>query len=111
MLAAVATFLTAVEARYPPHHGHSPSHARLYTPTAYHIGVSAPDEPSGFSKCQPRSSFTLTSSSPVLTLDYGAEVAGFPTFNVQKLSKPAQVELKYSEPYDGLSMPYSDGPL
>lgn len=55
----------------------------------------------------------LDAASPVLTLDYGAEVAGFPYFGVQSISgaKDAQVELKYSEPYHGLSLPYSDGPL
>lgn len=56
--------------------------------------------------------FSLNSSFPVLTLDYGAEVAGFPYINVVSVKgESAQVELKYSEPYDGLGMTYSDGPL
>ncbi|KAJ5918557.1 hypothetical protein N7466_010549 [Penicillium verhagenii] len=54
--------------------------------------------------------FTLTPDSPYATLDYGADVAGFPTFEVDRLSKPAQIEVKYSEQFTGLLQPLSDGP-
>ncbi|TKA79701.1 hypothetical protein B0A49_01457 [Cryomyces minteri] len=56
-------------------------------------------------------SLTLDTSTPVLTLDYGADVAGFPFVEVALLTgSAAQIELKYSEPFDGLGMTFSDGP-
>ncbi|PYH95280.1 hypothetical protein BO71DRAFT_209277 [Aspergillus ellipticus CBS 707.79] len=58
----------------------------------------------------PDQSITLTKLSPCVTLDYGADVAGFPTFEVQNLSGPAQIEVKYSEQLTGLEEPFSDGP-
>lgn len=85
--------------------------ARPYRPTAFNIRLAAPEAPSNFMEYRAGSSLSLTPSSPVLTLDYGAEVAGFPYFTVQSITGPTQVELKYSEPYDGLQLPYSDGPL
>lgn len=57
------------------------------------------------------SNVTLTPSAPVLTLDYGAEVAGFPYFEVASLGGPAaQIELKYSEQFAGLNLSTGDGP-
>ncbi|KAL4789511.1 Six-hairpin glycosidase-like protein [Aspergillus venezuelensis] len=56
------------------------------------------------------SNFTLSPHSPYATLDYGAHVAGFPEFEVQELSSPAQIEVKYSEQFTGLLEPFSDGP-
>lgn len=57
-------------------------------------------------------SITLDAQNPVLTLDYGAEVAGFPFVEVASLdTSGAQIELKYSEPYGGLELPVGDGPL
>lgn len=54
---------------------------------------------------------TLDSSTPVLTLDYGAEVAGFPFFEVTSVGgSTAQIELKYSEQFQGLNLDYGDGP-
>lgn len=54
---------------------------------------------------------TLNTQSPVLTLDYGAEVAGFPYFEVASLAEPAvQLELKYSEQFGGLNLSTGDGP-
>lgn len=58
----------------------------------------------------PSRDFTLTPSSPWATLDYGAEVAGFPSFEISKISGPTQIEIKYSEQCPGLLEPFSDGP-
>lgn len=52
----------------------------------------------------------LTSNSPVLTIDYGLESAGFPFFDVLELSAPAQIEVKYSESFVSLNSQFSDGP-
>ena len=40
--------------------------------------------------------YMLSASSPLVTLDFGHEVAGYPFFVVDAMSGPAQVELKYS---------------
>ncbi|KAJ5724977.1 uncharacterized protein N7483_006334 [Penicillium malachiteum] len=58
----------------------------------------------------PYHEFTLTWDSPYATLDYGAEVAGFPTFEIANIDSPAQIEVKYSEQLSGLADPFSDGP-
>jgi hypothetical protein len=55
-------------------------------------------------------SFSLDSSSSTATLDYGVETAGFPVFVVSSLSNPVQIEVKYSEQFNGLNNPWSDGP-
>jgi hypothetical protein len=82
-----------------------------YFPVAYHIGQKSPSNPVGFQSCGSTSSFVLNASSPVLSLDYGAEVAGFPYVEISSLEgEYAQIELKYSEPYEGLGLPYCDGP-
>lgn len=84
---------------------------KSYNPGAYHIGKKSPSKPFGFQRCGSSSSFILNSSSPVLSLDYGAEVAGFPYVEISSLEgNYAQIELKYSEPYEGLGLPYGDGP-
>ncbi|KAJ5690437.1 hypothetical protein N7462_004829 [Penicillium macrosclerotiorum] len=54
--------------------------------------------------------FTLTPDLPYITLDYGAEVAGFPTFEITSVSAATQIEVKYSEQFVGLAEPFSDGP-
>ncbi|TDZ32467.1 hypothetical protein C8035_v012216 [Colletotrichum spinosum] len=54
--------------------------------------------------------FTLTPDIPVATLDYGAERAGFPFLDVSALGAPAQIEVKYTEHFDGLHHPFGDGP-
>ena len=82
-----------------------------YTPVSFHLGKGVPSELGAFQHCEAGAQYVLNSSSPVLTLDYGAEVAGFPYIDIAALTGDfAQVELKYSEPYDGLSLPYGDGP-
>lgn len=96
----------------PPGVDESDSHTTgSYQPIAYHIGKESPSKPTAFRSYKHRSTFTLDTNSPVLTLDYGAEVAGFPFVEISSLSaQGAQIELKYSEPYDGLALPYGDGP-
>ncbi|KAF2191224.1 glycoside hydrolase family 78 protein [Zopfia rhizophila CBS 207.26] len=54
--------------------------------------------------------FTLDQIFSVATLDYGVERAGYPFFDVSSLSGPVQIEVKYSEPFDGLNHPFGDGP-
>lgn len=79
-----------------------------YVPVSYYLG-NAPS----ITGLQTYSGgdLTLNLSSPVLTLDYGTEVAGFPFVQVSSVSgPPSQIELKYSEPFDGLNVAYSDGP-
>ena len=53
---------------------------------------------------------TLSPSNPLVTLDYGSEVLGFPTLEISALSGPTQIELKYSEEFSGLTNIYGDGP-
>lgn len=109
LLAAVALHTFQVHGQAQQAHGHgSPT---FYSPVSFHIGSEVPEDPVGFVEYRAGSSITLNSSFPVVTFDYGAEVAGFPSFNVRSLSGLAQVELKYSEPYNGLRLLYSDGPL
>lgn len=55
-------------------------------------------------------SLTLSPENPLVTLDYGTEVAGFPFFNVSALSGIVQIEVKYTEEFGGLLQPYADGP-
>jgi hypothetical protein len=43
-------------------------------------------------------------------LDYGAEVAGYPTFDVLSISGNVQLEVKYAEAFQALSTNFSDGP-
>ncbi|KAF2164441.1 glycoside hydrolase family 78 protein [Zasmidium cellare ATCC 36951] len=109
MIAALAVTILATQAL--ASQDDNQHNTRPYQPTAFHIGPTSPEAPSNFNAYRVGSSLRLTPSSPVLTLDYGAEVAGFPYFTVQSLTGPTQVELKYSEPYDGLQLPYSDGPF
>lgn len=55
-------------------------------------------------------SLALSPSNPLVTLDYGTEVAGFPFFDVSALSGLVQIEVLYTEEFSGLTQPYSDGP-
>lgn len=57
--------------------------------------------------------FTLNSTAPLATLDYGTEVAGIPFFSVSAVEpaqQSVQIEVRYSESYTPLSQPFSDGP-
>jgi hypothetical protein len=79
-----------------------------YTPVAFGVGT-APiiDGLQTYSGQK----VTLKSSAPVLTLDYGADVAGFPYVEVTSLAGSAvQIELKYSEQFQGLNSATGDGP-
>ncbi|GKU22803.1 unnamed protein product [Fusarium langsethiae] len=68
--------------------------------------------PEPTSKTKPFTSFTLDSNkNTVAVIDYGIEVGGVPFFDVESLSGPAQIEVKYTEAYQGLEEPFSDGPL
>ncbi|KAI0155310.1 Six-hairpin glycosidase [Xylariaceae sp. FL1272] len=78
-----------------------------YVPVLYAVGGNATEE--GLTAYTGQS-ITLDSTSPVLTLDYSAEVLGFPYIEVEAPGSEVQVALKFSEPYGGLSMPYGDGP-
>ncbi|KAL4930987.1 putative alpha-L-rhamnosidase C [Aspergillus undulatus] len=53
---------------------------------------------------------TLSPSQPNVTLDYGAEVGGYPFLYIHSLSGTVQIEAKYSEAKPGLDVPYADGP-
>ena len=54
---------------------------------------------------------TLDTNARVLTLDYGTLVGGYPWIEVSTLDNgPVQVDLKYSEAYDGLWSQMGDGP-
>jgi hypothetical protein len=46
----------------------------------------------------------------IATLDFGAEVAGYPYFNISSLSAPVQIEVKYAEQFHALGFNFSDGP-
>ncbi|PYH94325.1 Six-hairpin glycosidase [Aspergillus ellipticus CBS 707.79] len=56
------------------------------------------------------SCFTLNKDTPLVTLDYGTEVGGFPFFEVDTLSNVVQIEAKYTEAESGLDAPFGDGP-
>lgn len=56
------------------------------------------------------STLTLSPQTPILTIDYRTEKAGFPFFEISSLSSPAQIEVKYAEDFVSLEYPYSDGP-
>ncbi|EMD67718.1 glycoside hydrolase family 78 protein [Bipolaris sorokiniana ND90Pr] len=53
---------------------------------------------------------TLSPAHPVLTLDYGTEIAGFPFFVVAEGASPAQIEAAYSEAFAYLDDENADGP-
>lgn len=46
----------------------------------------------------------------VVTLDYGREVAGYPYFEISNVKGPVQIEVKYTEQFDGLNHVWADGP-
>lgn len=78
-----------------------------YTPKLYKIESNVTNTGLGAYSAQ---EVTLTSTSKVVTLDYGNEVAGWPFVEVKDLDGPVQIELKYSEPFSGLNEPQGDGP-
>lgn len=84
-----------------------PAVAYAYTPISYR--ASTGPEIDGLQEYK-GDSITLDSSNPVLTLDYGAEVAGYPYIQTDTPEQPVQVELKYTEPFEGLGLAQGDGP-
>ena len=62
-------------------------------------------------KTRPFAPFTLNQDDPLATLDYGVERAGYPFFEISELTGLAQIEVKYTEAFDGLNKPFSDGPF
>ncbi|KAI0103908.1 Six-hairpin glycosidase-like protein [Nemania sp. FL0031] len=55
--------------------------------------------------------FTLNSTSPIATVDFGVERAGIPYFKPSGLSGDVQIEVRYSEQFNSLSHNFSDGPF
>jgi len=78
-----------------------------YRPTSYTIG-NAPKS-SGLQNLP--DSIKLDSKNSVLTLDYGAEVGGWPFVEVNSVKGSVQIELKYSESFVAQKLPYGDGPF
>lgn len=96
---ALALGLSSVEARS----------QTTYTPVAFGVGTAPIID--GLQTYHSSKKVTLKSSAPVLTLDYGAVVAGFPYFEVTSFVGDAvQIELKYSEQFPGLNSATGDGP-
>ncbi|RMY21145.1 hypothetical protein D0867_03509 [Hortaea werneckii] len=52
----------------------------------------------------------LSPEKPYVTLDFGSDVAGFPSFVVADPTEAAEIEVKYAEQFMALSNPESDGP-
>ncbi|KAL2272878.1 hypothetical protein FJTKL_05919 [Diaporthe vaccinii] len=76
-----------------------------FIPVGLSLGQTPSVETSSFAP------FTLNQETPLATLDYGIERAGYAFFTVSNLSQPVQIEVRYSEPFAGLSDPWSDGPF
>ncbi|KAL5377223.1 hypothetical protein DPSP01_009889 [Paraphaeosphaeria sporulosa] len=83
------------------------SYGNVY-PTRYFDNNAA--DPTFGSSYENSTSITLSSSQPVVTLDYGAEIAGFPFFVTTTNGTAAQIEVRYSESLVGLSHDNADGP-
>ncbi|KAL0939865.1 uncharacterized protein CTRU02_206475, partial [Colletotrichum truncatum] len=75
-----------------------------FFPRGVALGVEAQVQTQAFAP------FTLTPEIPVATLDYGAERGGYPIFDVSAVDRPTQIEVKYTEHFDGLNHPFGDGP-
>lgn len=73
------------------------------------VGVAVGSAPSA--QTEEYAPFTLDETNAVATLDYGGESAGYPFFEVSSLTGAVQVEVKYTEEFDGLNQPFSDGPF
>lgn len=75
-------------------------------PAAYHLGrnlsIDATTPYNG--------NIQLSPFHPFLTLDYGTDRSGFPIFDIELLSDPTQIEVKYSEEFPALVLPQADGP-
>ncbi|KAL2879863.1 hypothetical protein SGCOL_004908 [Colletotrichum sp. CLE4] len=96
LAASAAGVVTAVSS--------SNSTTRNFTAKGIATGTAAQLDTSPFAP------FSLSPEIPLATLDYGAERAGYPTFEVSAISEPVQIEVKYTEHFDGLNHPFGDGP-
>lgn len=79
----------------------------VYSPKYFHLGAGPTID--GLQAYHGKS-ITLDESNSVLTLDYASEVGGWPWVEFENPSSPVQIQLKYSEPYDGLAQAQGDGP-
>lgn len=79
-----------------------------FLPQQYKLGT----QPSRTTKrLQTGQSVTLDfDKNSVVTLDYGREVAGYPYFEISNVKGPVQIEVKYTEQFDGLNHVWADGP-
>jgi hypothetical protein len=79
-----------------------------FLPQQYQLGT----QPSRTTKrLQTGQSVTLDfDKNSVVTLDYGREVAGYPYFEISNVKGPVQIEVKYTEQFDGLNHVWADGP-
>jgi hypothetical protein len=75
-----------------------------FLPTAFALGGAPAEKGLQTYKNQ---NLKLSTVSPVLTLDYGVDVAGIPFFEVK--SGSGQIEVKYTEDFDALDTLYGDG--
>ncbi|PVH75166.1 glycoside hydrolase family 78 protein [Cadophora sp. DSE1049] len=78
--------------------------ATIFRPTRLALGT-VPQLPAN-----PPESFQLSVERSTATLDYGYETAGYPLFEVSSFSGKVQIEVKYSEAFNDLAQPFSDGP-
>ncbi|KAF9871039.1 hypothetical protein CkaCkLH20_11456 [Colletotrichum karsti] len=80
------------------------SNTRFFSPVGIALGVEAKLQTQSFAP------FSLSPENPIATLDYGAERAGYPVFEISSVNGPTQIEVKYTEHFDGLNHPFGDGP-
>lgn len=80
------------------------SNSSYFLPSGLSLGTSPQVQTSSFDL------FTLSPATPLATLEYLTYSAGYPFFEVSSVDGPVQIEVKYSEQYDGLLQPWSDGP-
>lgn len=78
-------------------------HPVKYFPSGY-------SSPAGSLSYDNSTSISLSSTDPLIILDYGTEVAGFPFFITTDSNSAAQIEVKYSEELSGLWNSNADGP-
>lgn len=77
-----------------------------FLPISY--GLSTVPAESGLVAHSTQRKYALSKHTPVLTLNYGVDVACFPYIDI--VSGTCQIELKYTEDFDGLNQLYGDGP-